>query len=139
MSSKPERLNAILNKDGVVALKNTRNHSVEFKHKNTDSLIGFLWNKVKNKQITIFKSHQHRVIVSAFVVDGCAVFTMELHIKTEPNVYKVENLVSLTGGKIQKTDQARLPHSVLATLNLDWFKELRVMLRKFNEQSIYAS
>lgn len=136
---KPGKIEARINETGLMVLKNKRTHSVEFEHRDLNKIIGFLWGKSRNRQITIFESPTHRVVIGAYKTDGFAKFTMEMHIKSEPNVYQVENLVSTSTNKAQKTQLTRLPRSVEEVLNLSWFKELRSMLRIFNENDYYAT
>lgn len=130
----PQKIEAKFDEKGVISLHNIRTRVIEFKHKELNRVLSFFWVKTENKTITLLNSEKFKVIVSAYSIDGIAQFGLELHIKTEPHVVSIENMILETEQKARKTQLSRLPRSADSIIYSEWFKALRFMIRAFNER-----
>lgn len=136
---RPQHIVTKLNAEGLIVLENTRNKQVEFKHSNANSLMGFLWLKAKNRNIVVSETKDCKVVVTPFSDNGFAKFTMELHVRANPDYTSVENILPMNTGKVTKTCLSRIPRSAERMISEKWFNEIKSILNMFNEHSYYAN
>lgn len=136
---RPQHFNTKLNDHGQIVLENARSRQVEFKHSSAISLMGFLWMNAKKRNIVITETKDCKVVITPFCDDGFAKFTMELHVRSNPDFTSVENILPMNIGKVTKTRFSKMPRSVERMINEKWFNEIKSILNMFNEHSYYAN